>query len=196
MSGLLLKDLLNLKRQGRIYLVTIALYVALALFQQDVSFLAWMLVFLSMMSVVNAMAYDENARWDRYALTMPVTRRDMVLSKYLLSLICLGVSGAAALAASLAFGASPDDAWRQGAMLLGGGVGYLSLILPLMFRLGVQKARVAMTLAFVIPLLLVVRLNPDAAALSAAAWMLPAAAPVLLAASASLSCRFYARRSF
>ena len=81
-------------------------------------------------------------------------------------------------------------------MLLGGGVGYLSLILPLMFRLGVQKARVAMTLAFVIPLLLVVRLNPDAAALSAAAWMLPAAAPVLLAASASLSCRFYARRSF
>ena len=81
MSGLLLKDLLNLKHQGRIYLLIIAVYAVLAFFQQDASFLVWITVFLSMMSVVNAMAYDENARWDRYALTMPSKVDDDFLEK-------------------------------------------------------------------------------------------------------------------
>ena len=44
-----------------------------------------MILFTIMIPMV-AMSYDDKSKWDRYALTMPVSRRDMVLSKYLLAL--------------------------------------------------------------------------------------------------------------
>lgn len=49
-------------------------------------------VLFSVMIPMSAIAYDDKAKWDRYALTMPVSRRDLVISKYLLALAFAGLA--------------------------------------------------------------------------------------------------------
>ena len=87
MKGLLMKDLLNLKRQGGIILLVLAMYGLFAFSSGMSEVLGSMICVFGAMLPVTALAYDERAKWDKYALTMPVTRRQMVLSKYLLGLL-------------------------------------------------------------------------------------------------------------
>ena len=43
-----------------------------------------------MMITITSFSYDALAKWDRYALSLPLTRKDIVAGKYLLSIIlCL-----------------------------------------------------------------------------------------------------------
>ena len=87
MTGLILKDLLNLKKQGKVYLILIIFYFAIGLVNENSSMFASMMTMVAVLIPITAMAYDERCKWDRYALTMPVSRKDMVMSKYLLGLI-------------------------------------------------------------------------------------------------------------
>ena len=48
--------------------------------------LGGVLAVLAAMMPVTAFSFDEKAKWDKYALSMPVSRRDLVLSKYIFGL--------------------------------------------------------------------------------------------------------------
>ena len=200
MSGLLLKDILNMKKQGKIYLVIVALWVALGVFQGTMAYLTNMMPLLAIMLVINAMAYDEAAHWDRYALTMPVSRRDMVLSKYLLIVLSLLATMALATALAMSMGTPFIEALLASGAVCCIALCYMALILPVMFWLGVQKARVTMLVIIILPVALVsLGGSGDLAALAALpalAWLLPLATFALLAASALTSLRIYARKAF
>ena len=88
MKGLLLKDIINLKQQGKIYIFIIAIWFAIAITSRDGNFFGGVMTMFTVLVPISAAAYDDKAKWDRYALTMPISRWDLVLSKYLLALIC------------------------------------------------------------------------------------------------------------
>ncbi len=87
MKGLILKDLLNLRKQARIILLFVGFYFVLGMINQSGDSFGGVVALLFAMLAVTAMAYDERAGWDKYALTMPVSRRDLVVSKYLLGVL-------------------------------------------------------------------------------------------------------------
>ena len=87
MKGLLMKDLLNLKQTIRVWALLLALFIVIGFAQQSPIYVGSMLTVMLLLLPVNALAYDENCKWDAYALTMPVMRRDLALSKYLLVLL-------------------------------------------------------------------------------------------------------------
>jgi hypothetical protein len=87
MKGLILKDLMNLKKQMRIYAVFMLFYAFFALYGKNASFMVGIIIIFCVMLPVAAFSYDERVKWDRYALSMPVSRLDIVLSKYLLTLM-------------------------------------------------------------------------------------------------------------
>ena len=80
MKGLLLKDLVNLGKQARSLLLILVFYFVFALFGEDRTIFGGIISILMFMMVITSLAYDERAKWDRYALTMPVSRSLMVLS--------------------------------------------------------------------------------------------------------------------
>jgi ABC-type transport system involved in multi-copper enzyme maturation permease subunit len=86
MKGLLLKDLVNLKQQTKIYFIIIAVWLAIALTSKDGSFLGGMICVLSVMLPITTLSYDEKAKWDKYVLSMPIMRKQVVISKYILAL--------------------------------------------------------------------------------------------------------------
>lgn len=201
MKGLIVKDLMVAGRQIRTALVIVLFYAVL--FWRNVSVLVGLMSLMSMMTVVSSFSYDEASRFISYAAALPVARRTIVRAKYALGfgLLALGAGGSALLTmlvgvlagglASLeALGAAAGCTLAMGFMLC--------LTLPLMFRLPVERARVFMTLAMIVPTLLIVTLMQVAdvplAALERAPWpLLLAGMALLLAVCAAASYRIAVR---
>lgn len=216
MIGLILKDLYSL----RIYfLKQIALMAVLYLAISvavigSLAFFAPMIVMSVMMMLLSSFSFDETAKWDTYALTLPLSPRSIVGAKYLLSMGMLAVTSVLLL---LVCGVVDVFTYRDGigeiaVPTLCVGIVYLAmgfLVMPMFYKLGVEKARIAMILCVVAPMMLFVgaasfleKAGFDFEALFAAVSvpMLAAGGVLLLAAlgagSYLLSVRFYAAREF
>ena len=201
MKGLIVKDLMVAGRQIRTALVIVLFYAVL--FWRNASVLVGLMSLMSMMTVVSSFSYDEASRFLSYAAALPVARRTIVRAKYALGfgMLALGAGGSALLTmlvGVLAGGLAPLEALgaAAGCTLAMGFV--LCLTLPLMFRLPVERARVFMTLAMIVPTLLIVTLMQVAdvplAALERAPWpLLLAGMALLLAVCAAASYRIAVR---
>ncbi|MFR0951181.1 MAG: ABC-2 transporter permease [Ruminococcus callidus] len=100
MKGLLLKDFYTIWKGGRIFLI---LYIFMAAvsgvnIQNGWSYMGFWLVMMDSQTS-STFSYDHSCNWNRFALTMPVTRKDVVRSKFLLQLLIVcgrhGVSAGA-----------------------------------------------------------------------------------------------------
>lgn len=201
MKGLIVKDLMVAGRQIRTALVIVLFYAVL--FWRNASVLVGLMSLMSMMTVVSSFSYDEASRFLSYAAALPVARRTIVRAKYALGfgMLALGAGGSALLTmlvGVLAGGLAPLEALgaAAGCTLAMGFM--LCLTLPLMFRLPVERARVFMTLAMIVPTLLIVTLMQVAdvplAALERAPWpLLLAGMALLLAVCAAASYRIAVR---
>ena len=142
MKGLLLKDAYTLLKQTGIFVLMIAFF---ALFGGATSTFA--VVYAGMLPIT-ALAYDERSKWDSLAAMMPYSKADIVLSKYLLGyigiLFAALLSGAAQYVVAALHGAAPT-AETLASLLMSCCVALvmLGLNLPVMFKLGVEKGRVA-----------------------------------------------------
>ena len=155
MLGLIQKDLINIKKTLRVYVIVAAFYAVLSFMGSAASGLMGVIIILTAMLPITAISYDERAKWDRYALTMPVSRRDIVLSKYLLGLALL----IPAMIVCLLFGMIAGMDFQENlviclllAML---SIFMMSLILPIIYRFGVERGRIAMMLVLFTPTILI-----------------------------------------
>ena len=157
MKGLLVKDLCNLRQVARQSLIVVAVLAAWCFFLGDSQLFSMMSIIYSLMLLFTAVSYDEMAQFNKYALTLPVTRKDLVRSKYVLMLflflagIVTGLVGKAVLGILIGDAGSVSLA-EQGFSLLSVACIYLlafDILLPVIFRLGIEKARLFLALIFV-----------------------------------------------
>ena len=207
MWGLLRKDLKSLAAQGRVTAIVAIFYVILFFLSEGedsaAGMLTAMVVLLTILLPVTAVSYDERANWDRYALTMPISRNMLVWSKYLLS---AGVALAGCLFLLLLLLLRGQGA--EAALLLGGTLGislfFSALLYPLFFKLGVEKGRYAMLAICLLPSVLLLVLSrmdihlslPDGFGVENLLLLLPGAGLLLFFLSGLLSCRIYKKKEF
>lgn len=203
MRALLLKDFYTLKRQAMFMLVLIILF-ALIPNSSGMMFNFLSIVYAAMLPITT-MGYDEHARWDRVAATMPYRRAEVVLSRYALGLICVGGATTLVLIAEAvraAFVGGAPDVWGTlGASAAG--LCFGALMLPFMHWLGVEKGRLAYISGVAILMAVIFALNAipggqnvlDGVMGAQGGWLLVGAL-VLNALSALLSVWFYERRVF
>lgn len=86
MKGLLVKDFRLLSSVGRLYFIFISVMLVLSFFTYTGFMAAYAVIFISVLAP-NTVAYDERDRWEKFALTLPITKAQYASSKYLLSLI-------------------------------------------------------------------------------------------------------------
>ena len=200
MTGLMLKDMYSLRTYflKQLALMTV-LYLAISVgLMKNFSFLSPMLTMSVVMMLISSFSVDEASSWDSYALTLPVTPRAIVGAKYLLFYGALLGTG---VIASVLCGVLDST---------GGVIVVYMLVtvfmLPLFFKLGAEKARVAMTLCFILPFLLIVWgfswLGDGAAAfVESLPWPMIATVGglilvLLCAASFFVSVKFYESKEF
>ena len=196
MSALLLKDYYVIFRQMKIFLLLILVFSCIP----GTFYSTFAVVYASMLPYT-ALAYDERSRWDQMAAMMPYSARDVVLSKYLFGWIAVAVSAAAILSV---IWLSDVEGPSIPVILLSVCVAVciLDITLPMMFRFGVEKGRLAMFLI----IFLVCASAGGIATIEQSSLdggfylslsLVPAAiaAVVLTVVSIPLAIRFYGRRS-
>lgn len=142
MKGLLLKDYYMLLKQVKLYLIFIVILSIIP--NMNLSSIAT--VYAAMLPIT-LIAFDERSKWDQLAFMMPYTKRELVLSKYLIGYIAIVIC----CLLSLALQAIVGMVTRQGFsteqlfnVVLTAVVGLIliAINLPFMFWLGVERGRI------------------------------------------------------
>ena len=139
-----------------------------------------MVILLSIMMPISSMSYDEAGQWYRYAFSLPIPRRTLVLSKYVLGfLVSLGGLVVSAIGniiiLALTNGENALESWLTIIGFLELGVIFLSIIIPILFKYGVEKGRLLIVVIAVIPSLLVALLGST---LKTSGTLMPSAEPL------------------
>ncbi|WP_294515780.1 ABC-2 transporter permease [uncultured Intestinimonas sp.] len=154
MTGLVKKDLYLSLSMFKSYVAVAAVFAALTAFGiYDISFFVTYVSIMCIMIPVNLFAYDEQARWDKYAAALPSGRAGVVKARYLLTiLVCAGslvFSLLLQLIVALVSGAQGQarvDLLLSGLLPAAYGCFMNAILLPLLFRFGSQKARLYLIL--------------------------------------------------
>ena len=199
MKGLFLKDLYMIKAYFRTLIAIAVVFIISSFWGGGNMFLIIYPMIVAAMLPMSILSYDEKSRWDVYCGTLPCSKSAVVSVKYLSCLVYVAVMFALSLLVqSLRIARAGGDMSELAvimAMLLSIGLVGPSLMLPVIFRLGTEKGRMAYyvvigalcALSFLLPEKL-----PSALANSVA--LLPLAAAALFAASWLLSIYFYRKR--
>ena len=156
MKGLIIKDILNLKRSLGSIVAILIFYIFLAYNSGDPSMLIGMVVFLLAMMTITSISYDDMAKWDKLALAMPISRKTIVLSKYVLSLLLIATGIFLSTTISYIIILINSDIGLPQLLLTSYIIFFLStifisIVLPLIFRFGVEKSRLMMMTVIGIP---------------------------------------------
>lgn len=160
MTGLLIKDLLTLKKTFYIYLLIVAFYALLGLKDGNVGMIGGYLAVLTAILPTSSLSYDERCGWPRYAAALPVSRRMMVAEKYVLSLL-LGLLGLGLCLLFILIGGQAPLMENLELCLFFFLMGQLlnAVLLPLLFRFGTERGRLLIVAVFAIPVVLIFGLS-------------------------------------
>ncbi|NLZ83975.1 MAG: ABC-2 transporter permease, partial [Clostridiales bacterium] len=145
MTGLIMKDLVNLKRYGKTLSAFIVIYAVMSFINKDASMFNSIFTVVLAMITISSYSFDEAANWDSYALSMPINRRDIVKSKYCLLLIIstlgIGVSLIFSIGINLYIGSENLLIGFEFSVIgVMGILFFYSIIIPIITKLGVEKA--------------------------------------------------------
>lgn len=155
MTGLIKKDFYLSVSMFRSYVLVAAVFALLTLAGiYEISFFVTYMSVMCIMIPVNLFAYDEQARWDKYAAALPSGRAGVVKARYLFTvLVCLGSLAFALLLQLIvalftgAQGQERTDLLLSGLFPAAYGCFMNAILLPLLFKFGSQKGRIYLILA-------------------------------------------------
>lgn len=146
MTGLIVKDMMVSKRSLKAYFGIMLFYAVLTF--MGVFSISFVTAFVSVMLImlpIGAFSYDEAAKWDRYAMALPLGRRAVVGARYLFTLLVTLISLALALLSGVAVSVTGQgslfEVMVSAFTILAAGLLIEDILLPLCYKLGAERAR-------------------------------------------------------
>jgi len=171
MKGLIIKDILNLKKQFKTILfiiITYSVFFSMSFSTEnsnvEPSIISGIMIFLSITISISSFSYDEYSKWDKYAASLPISRKTIVLSKYILSMLFLifgFIVSFAYMIILLVFNNNINifetfvsiGAVTTVAVLL------ISFLFPVVYKFGVERARILLFIIAFMPTIIIVLLS-------------------------------------
>lgn len=162
MKNLVLKDLYNIGHNAKSMLFILLVFAFIIIPFVGVEAYMIMSGTLCSMMVITTFSFDDNSKWMKYAMVTPVTKKDMVASKFIVLLIFSAIGAVAGLVIGSIGGVIVHKVHFGGisnilTLLLISIVSFIiseifgSVSIPLLFRFGAEKARMLSLVAFIIP---------------------------------------------
>ena len=158
MIGFIKKDLAMLKSNFKLLGILTIVYTAMGLLgTMDISFL---LPFMSVMLMISTFSYDNYNNWDAYSLSLPNGRKNSVKSKYITTILLILIVSIITLILSFIISYVNTKTINFGQILvtmLGNIFGtllVLTFMYPIIYKYGVEKARIAIFLIIFIIVIL------------------------------------------
>ncbi|MGI5962888.1 MAG: ABC-2 transporter permease [Lawsonibacter sp.] len=161
MSGLILKDILVLRKTLRSYVFFLLFYLFMAILGLfSISFVTSFIQVIVMILPISAFAYDEQTKWDRYAMTLPLGRRRVVTARYLFVLLAIVSAALFALVSCILLSILQKGLLMENlttaSVALGLGLLVADLNLPMSYAMGPERARPYLYATIFIPFLALV----------------------------------------
>ena len=160
MIGLIYKDLMVMRKTLVLYMVIFVVYGYMGIAYDQGGLLIAMVLVMSSILPVSSIAYDERCKWDKIANTAPLSRKEIVMAKYLFAILLTVFSVAVCFVIYLFDSRMPmTEKLIMCYMLTMGGMLYQALLLPVNIKFGAEKGRNIMLAIMFVPVLLVVAVS-------------------------------------
>ncbi|HIU76507.1 MAG TPA: ABC-2 transporter permease [Candidatus Pelethocola excrementipullorum] len=163
MKSLILKDLYNIGHNVKSMLLMLLFFALFFIPGSGAESYIFTSGILCSMMVITTFSFDENSKWIKYAMVMPVSKRDLVASKFIVLLIFSAIGAVAGLLigiiGTVIVGKIDYGNWNGIVTLIASTLGSLvlaevfgSVSIPLLFKFGAEKARILSLVAILVPI--------------------------------------------
>lgn len=154
MKGLILKDLIFIKNNTKAQLLSIASVFVIAYVFSDLSMIT-MIPIILIIFCISTFSYDEYNGCNTYITALPVSRKKIVLSKYIFTLIIaiIALALSSLIVGIIAIVENNFNALEMLAQMFGSTVGVcfaIAIMYPLIYKYGSQKGRLLLLVIFAI----------------------------------------------
>ena len=154
MIGLLKKEYYLMEGQMKSWLIVAVFCFFYSYFMNADSFLFMLIILIGIMSTMTVFSLDNACGWDTYAISLPLTRKEIVEARYLFAfLIDIGVSLACCLLMLLRGlikgGVNIPESLHSLFQILLVTILMQLLLFPVIYKLGVEKARFVYMAVFI-----------------------------------------------
>lgn len=145
MKGLILKDIYLTKGYIRSLLIVVFGFLLMGLFMEGFN-ITFYIPFLAIMICISTFNYDDFNKWNGYVLTFPISRKNIVKSKYIFTLIVISIATALGMIGSLAISIYNNNL-NISTLFMEGLIGLVSsgiatsILYPLIYKFGAEKGR-------------------------------------------------------
>ncbi len=211
MWALIKKDMYMLSSICKSILFVFVMFFVVSFANSDPSifqFFSMMIVVFVMMLIISTFTYDNTSHWESYTLTLPISRKTCVASKYVMTLVMMVFGcllGFVFYLLLTLLSKQPVDytmLYMLNCFSVAGAFFILSIVLPVIYKIGPEKGRYIMMVCYLLPMVLFYlagslkeKMNIDVEAavawLQSNAWVLPVASLVVFFFSFLLSVKIY-----
>ena len=160
MKGLIIKDLCVLKNQMKTLLLVLVFFIIFSIINNDATFILFLIPFYMIMILITTFNYDEFNKWDSYCNSLPLSRKEIVKSKYILfnatslSVLILGIL-ASFIIPNFIENTTFESLFASIIGVFFGICLVISLLIPFYYEFGSSKGRIMLFLCIVILALII-----------------------------------------
>lgn len=165
MNALILKDLYNTKKHLKSMIFTVMIFSIISIkMAGPTAMIVASGIFFSMI-VLTTFSLDDQTDWTKFSLVCPITKKDIVKSKFIILILYSIIGVLIGLLFGIIFGLlfqkltiSSQEVFSlllDTFMSISITIIFGSVMLPLTYKFGVEKARTMMLLSYIIPLIIV-----------------------------------------
>lgn len=136
MKGLLIKDAYTMMKETKYFFI---LAVVMAFLQNDFLF-SYIIVYAASLPIA-ALAYDERAKWDKMAETLPLTVGQIIGSKYIMGYVSVGIAMLLVISGKLLGSSFRAEDMVTMLIVVCIALAVQAFNMPLMFWIGVERGR-------------------------------------------------------
>lgn len=161
MKSLVLKDLFNIGHNAKSMLFILVVFAVALIPFSGVEGYIFVCAILCSMMIVTTFSFDDSSKWTRYAMIMPVSKKELVAGKFMVLAIFCAIGSLFGLIIGFIGGLITDkivlDIVGIGELLFLTLVAWVislifgSMSIPLVFKFGAEKGRVLLLVSFLIP---------------------------------------------
>ena len=146
MKGIFLKEIYTLRSLWKSWLVVMGILAFNGIVTENAGLMYSAVTMIGLMCTMTSFGYDSSSRWETLALSLPVTREQMVRCRYWVGAASMGSVAAVLLPVSLLMiifseKVNPVELLASFYGCLVAGLLMLAVLIPTIYRFGVEKAR-------------------------------------------------------
>lgn len=159
MSGLILKDLYNIRKQAIWYVVMIILFSVLSIVLKNAAFAYAIGILVTISIPLAAIAYEEKDGWQKFAIASGMDIKTIVGEKFFLGVV-FAIIGSVAYTIVVVIIGTEENRVTELIASICMQLLMLAAVLPIVFRFGAEKGRTYMIAAVVVLLAMFIAVMP------------------------------------